>query len=400
MASALEGIKMIDLSQVAAAPMAARHLADFGAEVIHIENPARGDTWRTRQSGDEVIHSKIGYTWENFNRNKRGMTLNLAHKRGQEVMFKMVEKADVFLTNMMPSDLEKFHIDYDTLGQINPRLVYAALTGYGKKGPDKDLPGFETTAFFARAGISHVHKEPQACPYVPPLASGDNMAALALAMGIMIALLVREKTGVGQEIDVSLLHSGIYAISNDVAGALVTGADRQVIPREEARTAPRNYYKTKDGRWLRAVIHDLHWPRFCRGIGREDLLHDPRFEEPSSRRQNHAALFDILEAVFASRTLDEWRTPLNEANIPWAPLQTLPEVISDPQVRANDCFASFNHPAYGRIEVITNPVKLSRTPERIRLPAPEFNQHTEEILLELGYRKADIAGFKKQGIVA
>lgn len=166
MALGLQGIKVVDLSQVAAAPMAARHLADFGAEVIHIENPAREDTWRTRQNGDDVIHSEIGYMWENFNRNKRGMTLNLAHKLGRDVMYKVVETADVFLTNMRPSDLEKFEMDYVTLNQINPRLIYASLTGYGKKGPDKDLPGFETTGFFARAGVTHVSKEHHAPGYM------------------------------------------------------------------------------------------------------------------------------------------------------------------------------------------------------------------------------------------
>jgi len=401
MALALEGIKVVDLSQVAAAPMAARHLADFGADVIHVENPTGGDSWRVLPAErSSEISSEINHRWENFNRNKRGMTLNLAHERGREVMYKLLEKTDVFLTSVRPFQLKRFKLDYDTLSQLNPRLIYSSLLGYGKKGPDRDLPSTETTAFFARAGVAHVSKEPAPYPLVPPLASEDNVAALALAYGIMIALFVREKTGVGQEVDVSLLHIGIYAISIDIAGALVTGKDRQIIPREEAKIAPSNFYQTKDGRWLRCVIRDNYYARFCQGIGREDLVHDPRFEESKSRADNHAALFDILKEVFATKTLDEWKAQLNEASVNWGPVQTLPEVVTDPQARANDIFVSFDHPTYGPMEVVANPVNLSKNPATVRLPAPEFGQHTEEVLLEYGYTRENIAQFKEQGIIA
>lgn len=400
MAASLDGIRVIDLSQVAAAPMAARHLADFGADVIHVENPGRGDSWRAIGRGiTRGIQSDINFRWENFNRNKRGLTLNLTQERGQEIMYKLVGKSDVFLTSMRPFQLEEWKIDYESLSQVNPGLIYCHLTGYGKKGPQKNLPSTETTAFYARAGVAHISKEPEAYPLVPPLASEDNVGALALALGIMIALFVRERTGVGQEVDASLLHTGIYAISNDIAGALVTGEDRQIAPRYEAKMAPANFYRTNDGRWIRTVVSDNYYPNFCRAIGREDLIDDPRFKEFDTRRENQAALFDIVEEAFISKTLDEWKVRLNEEGVNWSLLQTLPEVCADPMARANDMFVSFDHPTYGKIEVVANPINLSKTPATIRTAAPEFSQHTEEILLELGYTWEDVAQFKEQQII-
>ena len=437
MAIALDGIKVVDLSQVAAVPAAARHLADFGADVIHVENPATGDFWRGYQAGQGTgatgVPSDINYNWENYNRNKRGVTLDLSQERGQEILYKLVEEADVFLTNLRPIELERFNLEYATLSRLNPRLIYGALTGFGKKGPDRNVPAYDLTAYWTRAAIPYLLTMfGMPGPSFRP-AFGDNVAALALAFGVMTALYVRERTGVGQEVDLALYHTGIYQISFDIAGALVTGQDykdelmkrrqeqeesvrklrEEMIAEAEAAVARLSdlnrgnmpnplamRYQTKDERMvvLLALQPDRYWSRFCQAIEREDLEHDPRFESIERRAENSAALIAILDEVFLTRTLDEWKPRL--AALPFAPAQTLLEVINDPQARANDFFVTFDHPTYGRIEVIANPVKLSKTPATVRMPAPEFGQHTEEVLLEHGYTWEDIAQLKEQGVIA
>ncbi len=406
MALALGGVRILDVSQVAAVPMAARFLADFGADVVHVEHPLRGDSWRDFQAGiGRGIYgapSEINYNWENLNRNKRGLTLDLSQDRGREIIYKLSEKADVFLTNLRPYELKKFRLEYDRLSQLNPRLIYGSLSGYGKEGPDANAPGYDQTAYVARAGISHRLSLPDTppsgfCPHI-----GDLVAAIVLAYGITLALYVREKTGIGQEVDLSLLHTGIYHFSTDIAGALITGQDYEDWKPRSEEDWPNPLamlYQTKDKRWLRinATKPDRYWSRFCHAIGREDLEHDPRFELFEPRKENHVTLYHILKEAFLSKTLDEWKPRLE--GIPFAPIQNFIEVINDPQARANDVFVSYDHPAYGRIEGIANPVKLSKTRATIRMPAPELGEHTEEILREYGYTRGEIARFREQGIV-
>ncbi|MFC2071456.1 CaiB/BaiF CoA transferase family protein [Chloroflexota bacterium] len=409
MAFGLEGIKVVDTTTAIAGPMAGRLLADWGADVIHIEHPLRGDIARgprgnqtAGQQAGRVLVSDINYIAENHNRNKRGMTLDLSQEGGREIIYKLLEKADVLLVNFRPRELKKFKLEYETLSQLNPRLIQANLTGYGRKGPDKDAPGFDYLAFWARSGLLHVLLKPGITPLITPGGMGDRMSALALALGIMTALYVRERTGVGQEVDVSLFQTGVFGITADIGGALVTGQDLQQLDRKDVVNAVLTFYQTKDGKWLRLGLGqpDPYWSRFCQAIEREDIEHDPRFESFVPRIDNHVALFKILKEVFLARTLDEWKVRLTGVGLPWDPVQTLPEVIADPQARANDFFTSYDHPTYGRIEVVANPIKLSKTPETIRMPAPEFGQHTEVVLLEYGYTWEDIERLKQQGMIA
>ena len=433
MAMALEGIKVVDVSQVAAVPMAARHLADFGADVIHIEHPQRGDSWRVYQAGQGVnpagqgaggygAASDINYNWENFNRNKKSVTVDLSQEGGQQVIYKLLENADVFVSNLRPSELERYKLEYDTLCQINPRLIYGCLTGYGRKGPDKNTPAYDVTSLWARSEIPYM----LSLPGVPcsgfRAAFGDNVAALALAYGVMTALFVRERTGVGQEVDVALLHVGLYQLSFDIAGALVSGQDYadwiempppELVAEAEAaterirdfykRSSPNPlaaFYRTKDERLIlmMALQPDRYWSKFCRAIDREDLEHDPRFSTFEARVENRIALYEIIDEAFLSRTLEEWKVRLE--GIPFGVFQNLVEAINDPQAKANDFFVAYDHPTYGRMEVVANPVKLSKTPATIRMPAPTFSQHTEEVLLEHGFTWEDIVQLKDQGIIA
>jgi len=412
MSMALKGIKVIDVSQVAAVPMAARFLADFGADVIHVEHPTMGDYFRAAMAGmarATGVQSDINYVWENYNRNKRSITLDLSRKSGQKVMHKMVEKADVFLTNMRPFELDKYRLDYSVLSEVNPALVYGALTGYGEKGLEKDAPAYDHTAYWARSGIPHrlTTRMLPAAPGTPPPAFmpsfGDHMAGTNLACGVMTALFMRERTGIGQEVRVSLFHSGVFQLSYDLAGTLTTGQDCWgIVSREDTGNPLVTQYLTKDERWilLCALRPERYWSKFCQAIERQDLVDDPRFASADDITSNSVTLLHILENVFRNRTLDEWKPRLNAAGFPWAPVQTLPEVVNDPQARTNDFFVSYDHPSHGQIEGVANPVKLSKSPEVVRMPGPEFSQHTEEVLLELGYNWDSITQFKEEGIIA
>jgi len=425
MALALEGIKVVDVSQVAAVPVAARHLGDFGADVLHIENPATGDSWRVYQAGQGTgragVPSDINYNWENYNRNKRSVTVDISQEGGRQIIYRFVKDTDVFLTNLRPFELERYKLEYDTLRQLNPRLIYGALTGFGTKGPERDAPAYDATAYWIRSGIPYMFSRPGMPQSGFRPAFGDNVAGLALAYGVMMSLFVREKTGVGQEVDVALFHTGLYQLGFDIAGALATGLDyedwREDPPLEAVAAAEAGYapirefyrskvvnplsgrYETKDGRVIVFVVlqPDRYWSKFCRAIGREDLADDPRYNSYEARAENCTDLYPILDEIFLSKTLDEWKPRIE--GIPHAVHQSLREVINDPQARANDFFVAYDHPVYGRIEALANPVMLSETPASVRMPAPECGQHTEEVLLEYGYTWEDIAQLKDRGII-
>ena len=412
MVLALDGIKVVEVTTMAAAPMAGRLLGDWGAEVIRVEHPETGDPWRgwLTQGGLELPPELQYHFWENYNRNKKSVTLNISQETGRKILYKLVEKADVFLTNRRPFELEKFSLEYDTLSRLNPRLIYASLTGFGRKGPEKDAPAHDTVAFWARSGFMYLLQQGGMPPPIPgyrTLASGDKLSSIAVACGIILALLARERTGEGQEVDVSLLHTAVFALVN-VALALgpieeVFGEGEEVVRREREEMSPLVVcHQTKDERWLQLSLapSEPYWSGLCQAMERPDLEHDPRFESIEARTENQADLFHIFEEVFRSKTLAEWTPRLIETEMLWAPVQSPREVINDPQARANDVFVPYDHPDFGQIEVVANPIRLSKTPATVRTPAPEFSQHTEEVLLELGYTWEDIAQFKEQGIIA
>lgn len=428
MVLALDGIRVLDIAQVAAAPMAARHLADFGADVVHVEHAERGDSWRVfghgglRKLGIPVTNSK--YTWECYNRNKRSAAINLAHEAGQEIVHRLLKDADVVVTNLRPFELEKFNLEYESLRRLNPRIIFAQLTGLGNKGAEKDSPGYDAITYWARAGIPYLLSRPGMFCAGFQAAIGDNVAAMTLAYGIVTALYAREKTGQGQEVDVSLFQAGVYQMSYPVAYALGVGqqfADRAVMPPPEllaeaeaiqaklldfymantgSAVATPLPYSTKDGRHLSLslVQSDLYWSRLCAAIGREDLEDDPRFASSEARDDNNEALYYLLKETFLGRTLEEWKTRL--AGIPYGYFQNLGDLVEDPVAREGGFFIDYQHPTHGRMEVLASPVNLSETPAAIRMPAPEFGQHTDEVLLEGGYSWEDIARLREQGTIA
>lgn len=406
MSFSLEDMRVIETANGIAGPMCGRLLADRGADVIHIEAPLKPGSYADKSQRYRVpplaasrwrIPSDIDYVAENLNRNKRGIVLDLSKKGGQEILIKLLEKADVFLSNYRPREITKFDLEYETLHQLNPRLIHANLYSYGKNGPDKDTGGYEHTAYFSRAGIFYLYPPPGSFP----IGMGDNAVGMTLFSGIMTALFIRERTGVGQQVDTSLYSCGIFALSNDISGTLVTGDGVEPVERKNCSNVLVDHYLTKDKRWVRLGMpaSDPYWPKLCKAIEREDLEHDPRFENFTSRMDNQGTLFNILEDIFITKTLEEWKGRLNEAGVLWAPIQNLIEVVKDSQARENDNFIPFEHPTYGHIEMVANPVKLSETPEILRTPAPKYNEHTEEVLLRAGYTREDIEKFKEQGAI-
>lgn len=418
-----EGIKVVDLAQVAAAPMAARFLGDFGADVIHIEHPTRGDLLRVLQqhfkNGSPEFDIDYDFLWENYNRNKRGMAVDLSQEDGRGIIFKLVEKADIFLSNLRPFELERFGLRYEELCAVNPRIIYGNLTGFGRKGALKDVPAFDSTAHWGRSGIAYRLTRFWEPPMPGVGGFGDNVAALALYGGVTTALYARERTGIGQEIDVSLLHTGVYQLSFELSAALATGHDavaagRQAIKdrgfdpssdsidelREMAPNPLGIPHKTKDDRWfmLSLVNPDRYWVKLCQAIEREDVADDPRFTTAEARGENHTALYHILADAFRSKTLDEWRSRME--GIPSAPMQTFKEAVDDPQARENGVFTSFDHPTHGRVEAIANPLLLSKTPATVSAPAPTLGEHTDEILKEYGYTPEDIERLRRLEVVA
>ncbi len=426
MAAVLEGIKVVDLSQVAAGPMCARHLADFGADVLHIENPQTGDYFRyflaSMQDMQSAAPSEFDYLWENYNRNKRSVTIDIAQGNGQEVIHRLIEQADVLVTNLRPLELERYRMDYATLSRLNPRLVWGCISGYGRQGPEKDTPSYDASALHARSGLMNIMSPPGLSGPTFRPALGDNVAALAMAFGIMLALYQREKTGRGQEVDAALMHTGLYMLTFDIGGALTTGLDysdwraeppADLVARAQEGTAPvQSFYANKsrnplvgayassDGRaiLLVALQSDRYWEKTCRIVGREDLATDPRYATADGRAENCPELREALSLAFLTKTLAEWQPLLS--GVPCAPLQSIKEAVNDPQARANDFFVTIDHPSEGSIDVIASPVKLGESPASYRMPAPEFGQHTEEVLLEHGYGWDDIIRFKEQGIIA
>lgn len=404
MGTGLEGIKVIQTAAVMAGPMAGRLLADWGADVIRID-PIGGEMLKTLRARMATVTEKsteIDFSAENFNRNKRAIALDLAQEDGRNILLRLLKDADILISNFRPRDIEKFKLDYATLSKLNPRLISAGLTGYGKKGPDKDLPAYGIMGFITRTGLQHLLEMPGAEPVTIPVALPDIVAGTALAYGIMTALFIREKTGRGQEVDTSLFRTGVFCMSENIAEALVTGQDQQQVPRIEQPNVTRNFFQAKDGRWLRLSLlqAERFWASFCRAIERPDLINDPRFSTLESLIQNRIPLYHILVDTFLSKTLEEWKVPLDKEGVPWAPVQTLPEVIADPQARANDFYLPYNHPVYGQMEMVGNPVTLSEYPEKVKFPAPQHGQHTDEVLREHGYTNAQIAKFREKHVVA
>ena len=405
MAGILEGITVIDMGHVVAVPSAGAIMGDWGAEIIKVE-PLSGEiergvtkssrVYQTIKFGDGV---EVDWVIQLLNRNKRGLAVDLKKEQGKDILYKLIRAADVFMTNYEVGSLDNLKLDYATLSRFNPRLIYAILTGYGTVGPDKDKRGFDYSAAWARSGAQYLIGEPGTPP--PPQRGGmmDRVTGTHMLAGILAALLHRERTGKGQKVEFSLYHSGVWTLASDVQAALLDVP----MPKFDRTTAANplwNTYRTKDDRWFQLTMlqSDVHWPDFCRALGKPELENDPRFRNMEMREQHCEELIPILDEAFASKNMREWEKYLEENNCIFGLIQTPTEVATDPQALANSFFADLHHPA-GDIKLVTPPIKFCQDPASIRGPAPEIGQHTEEILLDLGYSWEEITELKEQAVI-
>jgi len=404
MSGVLEGLKVVSMEHMEAIPAASVWLADWGAEVIKVE-PLQGEMWRGTKMVQgspiwvELENGSLNWGFQLLNRNKKGLALDLKTETGMEILYKLVERADVFMSNYERGALKNLKADYDSLKQINPKIIYAFLSGYGTVGPDKDERGYDIAAAWARAGFQYMVGEPGA---IPPKQRGgmmDRTVAPHVVAGVCASLVHRDKTGEGQMLEISLYHSATWTIALDVQSNLAGKS----LPRDDRSSAQNplwNDYRAKDDRWfiLAMLQSDVFWADFCKAIEKPELEKDPRFADMQARAQNCVELIGILNEVFATKTIDEWDKEFKARDLIFARIQSPAEVIADPQALANNFFTELNHPA-GQMKVINSPVKFIQNPASVRSPAPEVGQNNEEILLDLGYTWEDIAGIKEQGVI-
>lgn len=393
----LQGLKVVDFSAYIAGPGAAGILADWGASVIKVEQPA-GDSMR---HAFQDLANDLGSnpTFDLDNRGKRGVVLDISKPAARAALAKLAAEADVFLTNVRPVSLKRHGLDDETLRASNPRLVYAVITGYGLQGPDAHLPGFDVTAFWARSGLGYMTAPKGAEPFLRTSGMGDHTTSLATASGILAALYERERTGVGRLVQTSLLASGVYLMGSDMAVQLKLGRVASGRPRANPINALANYYRSADDRWF---VHNPRgsgggWETFAAAAGRPDLVTDDRFATGKARRQHAAQLVAELDAGFAALPFAEIAARLDAADLAWAPLQTPAEVAADPQAAAAGAFVEVEDGRGGTYRSPAAPVRFPGADAERLPPAPKLGEHTRQVLSELGYDEAHIEAMFADG---
>jgi crotonobetainyl-CoA:carnitine CoA-transferase CaiB-like acyl-CoA transferase len=395
------GVRVVELAQWVFVPVAGALLADWGADVVHVE-PTEGDPYRglaTQGIGTE--RGGVNMSLALANRGKRSIALDVRSDQGRDVVHKLLDSADVFLTNMRPKALGRLGLDADTLTGRYPGLVYARGNGFGARGPDADQAGYDATAFWARGGMAHVLTPPdREHPISQRGAMGDRNGAMALAFGVAAALLKRARTGHGSVVDVSLLATAMWTLSSDLLAALGGDEPKAASGRGPLPNPVVGAYRTKDGRHVQLVFlqADRYWADFCRVIGRADLVDDPRFADLAARRQHAAACVAELDAEFAKRTFAEWKELLAHLDAPWAPVQSVSELLEDPQVLANGYVGPVVIDGESAYRLPAVPLQFDGRPPELRR-APEHGEDTETLLAELGYDWEEIASLKAAGVV-
>jgi crotonobetainyl-CoA:carnitine CoA-transferase CaiB-like acyl-CoA transferase len=398
----LEGLHVVDLASFIAGPAAATVLGDFGADVVKVEPPHVGDAYRALSRVPPNPHVEgVNYPWQLDNRNKRSIALNLKSPGAKPALERLVRWADVLVTNFPPRTRAKLGLEYDDLAALNPRLIYADVTGFGEAGPDAHLPGFDVTAFWARSGLMDVTRQRDAPPAMNVFGSGDHATAISLFAGIMTALYRREKTGQGARVTASLLAEGAWAASMWLQAVLVGAKNPRPVDRFHPPNALGNMYRTADDRWvlLAFVNEDKQVPLFLKAIGHPEAAEDPRYADTASRRAHAADIVTLLDKRFATRPLAEWREVLDAAGLTYGVVQTLEECAHDPQLPANQIVVPIDDGSSEPHLTVNSPVHLDQEQKVPPRPAPDLGEHTEEVLAELGFGADDIESLRTDGAI-
>jgi formyl-CoA transferase len=398
----LQGLHVIDVASFVAGPAATTVLSDFGADVIKVEPPGIGDTYRyfSNMPPNPVVPG-VNYTWQLTNRNKRSLALNLKSPGARPVMERLVKWADVLVTNFPPPTRAKLGLDYEPLAALNPRLIYADITGFGETGPEAGEPGFDATAYWARSGLMDMTRQRGAPPSINVSGSGDHATAMSLYAGIMTALYRREKTGQGARVSASLIAEGAWAAGCWIQAVLAGGKMPQQTDRLNPLNALASVYRTADDRWLilAFVNEDKQFPLFIKAMGHPEAASDPRFQDSKSRHAHAAEIVALLDKAFARRPLAEWRELFNAAGLTYGVVQTLEEIAHDPQLVANQVLVPVDDGRAQPLLTIDSPVRLDQEQKVRPRPAPALGEHTEAVLQELGFDLAAIDGLRAGGTI-
>ncbi|MDF1553546.1 MAG: CaiB/BaiF CoA-transferase family protein [Deferrisomatales bacterium] len=391
----LAGLHVLDLTRVLAGPYCTMVLADLGAEVIKLEVPGRGDD--SRHFGP-FVGSESAY-FMSLNRNKRSITLDLKTARGKELFLELLPRFDVLVENYRGGAMEKLGLGYGRLKEVHPRLIYAAVSGFGHTGPYREKPAYDVVVQ-GMGGLMSITGQPDGPPTRVGASMGDITAGLFTVIGILAALRKRELTGVGDKVDVSMLDSQVAILENAIARYQVTGEPPRRIGNRHPSITPFTSLPTTDGYVIVAIGNDKLWEVFCRLVDREELIGDGRFRTNQDRTENWEALEPILVEIFAAKGTQQWLAVLEPAGIPCGPINTVDQVLADPQVRARGMVVEMQHPVAGRLEMAGSPVKLANSESQAPHPSPLLGQHTEEVLREvLGLDDGQIAALRAGGVV-
>lgn len=392
----LDGIRVLDLTRVLAGPYCTMFLGDLGAEVVKVEQPGVGDD--TRGWGPPFTGGESAY-FLCVNRNKKSITVDLKSKEGVALLGRLAERADVLIENFRPGAMERLGLGEKDLRATNPRLIYASLSGFGADGPMSDAPGYDLIVQ-AWGGLMSITGQADGEPSKVGVAIIDLVAGLMLGKSIAAALFAREKLGVGQKIDTSLLEAEVACLINVGSNYLVEGNIPRRWGNAHPSIVPYQSFKTADGYLVIGVASEGIWRRFCQAIGRAEWTDDSRFEKNSNRVENRSLLIGLLVETFLSRSTDEWLKLLNSAEVPCAPVQTVDQVFKAPQVLHREMLVQLEHPTAGTVRMAGIPVKFSGTPASVRLPPPLLGQHNEEVLESwLGMNDNEISELKRKTVI-
>lgn len=392
----LSGVRVLDLTRVVAGPYCSMFLGDLGAEVVKVEQPGAGDD--TRGWGPPFAGGESAY-YLCINRNKQSLTLDLKSKRAVELLRDLVKAADVIIENFRPGTMERLGLGEKELRELNPRLIYASLTGFGADGPMSDWPGYDLIVQ-AWGGLMSITGAPDGEPVKVGVAIIDLVAGLMLGKAVAAALFAREKIGVGQRIDTSLLEAEVASLINVGSNYLVGGKVPTRWGNAHPNIVPYQNFQTADGYLVIGVASEVIWKRFCEAVGERELINDPRFADNSKRVENRSELIAILSQTFLQRRNDAWFKLLTDAEVPCAPVQTIDQVFQAPQVLQRDMLIEVEHPTAGKVRMAGIPVKFSVTPASVRMPPPLLGEHNDAILRTwLGMSAASIDELKKEKVI-